>query len=241
MSMAETPEIVSELLKTVNPDDPAQLIAAVADRFPGRVTLASSLGAEDQVLTHMVRTVVPSIRIFVLDTGRLHQETYSVMSKTQDRYGFHYDVLFPQTDAVQKMVSAHGPNLFYESIELRKRCCYVRKVEPLGRALAEADAWITGLRREQAVTRHDLPVIEWDDANQKIKLNPLASWTTEQVWAYIQAHSIPYNILHDKGFPSIGCAPCTRAIKPGDDLRAGRWWWEDPDKKECGLHSKTLG
>ena len=221
-------------------ESPADLIRSALAAFPGKFRLASSLGAEDQVLTHIVASESLDVGIFVLDTGRLHQETYSVMSKTQERYGFKYTVYFPQTEAVQSMVSTHGPNLFYQSIDLRKQCCYVRKVEPLNRALAGAKGWVTGQRRDQGVTRHDLPVAEWDEAHQMVKLNPLAEWTTEMVWDYIRTHSIPYNILHDRGFPSIGCAPCTRAITPGEDLRAGRWWWEDPENKECGLHVKEL-
>jgi len=235
--MTATPSI-DHLNTTLPIHNPEAFLKAACAQF-GTITLASSLGAEDQVLTHMIRTTNLPISIFVLDTGRLHQETYSVMSKTQNRYDFRYRVFFPKTDDVESMVSTHGPNLFYDTIELRKRCCYVRKVEPLGRALSGQSGWITGQRREQAVTRSDLGVVEWDDGHRLLKFNPLAAWTTEQVWDYIRTHSIPYNILHDKGFPSIGCAPCTRAIKPGDDLRSGRWWWEDPDKKECGLHIKT--
>lgn len=231
---------VSELNRTLPVDHPEELLRKISEQFSS-ITLASSLGAEDQVLTHMVQTHQLPITIFVLDTGRLHQETYSVMAKTQDRYGFKYQVFFPQTDAVQNMVSHHGPNLFYESIELRKLCCGIRKVEPLGRALAEKSGWITGQRREQSITRNTLDVVEWDATHELLKFNPLASWSTEQVWAYIREHSIPYNILHDRGFPSIGCSPCTRAVKPGHDIRSGRWWWEDPDKKECGLHVKTEG
>lgn len=231
---------ISELNQTLPVNDPEKLLHQISNQL-GPITLASSLGAEDQVLTHMVRHTDLPISIFVLDTGRLHQETYSVMSKTQELYGFKYQVFFPQTDAVQTMVSDHGPNLFYESIELRKRCCGIRKVEPLGRALSGKSGWITGQRREQAVTRTQLDVVEWDEAHKILKFNPLAAWTTDQIWAYIKANSIPYNVLHDRGFPSIGCAPCTRAVAPGTDLRSGRWWWEDPDKKECGLHIKTEG
>lgn len=226
---------VSELNSRLSIDNPEKLLHQISNEM-GPITLASSLGAEDQVLTHMIRHADLPISIFVLDTGRLHQETYSVMSKTQALYGFKYQVFFPQTETVQAMVSTHGPNLFYESIQFRKQCCGIRKVEPLGRALSGKSGWVTGQRREQAVTRTQMDVIEWDEAHGILKFNPLASWTTEEVWGYIKTHSIPYNILHDRGFPSIGCAPCTRAVKPGDDLRSGRWWWEDPDKKECGLH-----
>jgi phosphoadenosine phosphosulfate reductase len=232
--------LIPELNETLPADNAELLLRTISERFPS-ITLASSLGAEDQVLTHMICSQNLPISIFMLDTGRLHQETYSVMSKTQDRYGIRYQVYFPQTDAVQEMTSVHGPNLFYQSIDHRKQCCGVRKIEPLGRALANQSGWITGQRREQSITRNQLDIVEWDAAHSILKFNPLATWSTEQVWAYIRTHSIPYNILHDRGFPSIGCAPCTRAIKPNEDIRSGRWWWEDPDKKECGLHIKTEG
>jgi len=202
------------------------------------IVLASSLGAEDQVLTHMFLQLTNEARIFSLDTGRLHQETYSVMSKTKNKYGFNYEVMFPDTAKLEDAVSKYGPNFFYESIEMRHLCCDIRKVEPLKRKLSQVDGWITGLRREQAVTRTLLPKIEWDEANGIVKLNPLADWTEEQVWEYIKENQVPYNVLHDKGFASIGCAPCTRAISDGEDVRAGRWWWENPEQKECGLHVK---
>ncbi len=200
--------------------------------------LASSMGAEDQVLTFMFLQLNPHARIFSLDTGRLHQETYSVMSKTIQKYGFSYEILFPDRQRIEETVSKFGPNFFYESIESRHLCCDIRKVEPLKRKLNELNGWVTGLRRQQAVTRTDLPKIEWDDANAMVKLNPLADWTEEMVWEYIRENQIPYNVLHDKGFASIGCAPCTRAISKGEDIRAGRWWWENPEQKECGLHVK---
>jgi len=201
-----------------------------------RIALASSLGAEDQALTHMVLTIKPGARIFVLDTGRFHPETYDLMAETMKRYHMHYEVLFPETSDVEEMESLDGPNLFYESIENRKRCCSVRKVKPLRRVLSTLDVWITGLRKEQAVTRSGIEKIEWDGANGLIKLNPLAEWSEKDVWEYIREHRVPYNKLHDQGYPSIGCAPCTRAVAPGEDVRAGRWWWETPEQKECGLH-----
>ncbi len=204
----------------------------------GNFALASSMGAEDQVLTQIFLSLNSKARIFSLDTGRLHQETYSVMSKSIQKYGFCYEVLFPDRARIEETVSKLGPNFFYESIESRHLCCDIRKVEPLKRKLSELNGWVTGLRRQQAVTRTHLPKIEWDDANNIVKLNPLADWTEEQVWEYINAHQIPYNVLHDKGFASIGCAPCTRAIAKGEDIRAGRWWWENPEQKECGLHVK---
>ena len=194
------------------------LLAALLERYHGRVTLASSLGAEDQVLTHMLLAIELRARIFVLDTGRLHQETYDLMARTMSRYGMRYEVLFPDAAAVQEMVGSEGPNLFYASVAGRKRCCEVRKVEPLGRALAGADAWITGLRRAQSPERADTPALEWDAAHAAVKANPLADWSDEQVWDYLRVHEVPYNVLHDRGFLSIGCAPCTRAVATG---RAG--------------------
>ena len=206
------------------------------NHFGDQLVLASSLGAEDQVLTHMALKIDPKARVFVLDTGRLNQETYTVMNETMNTYHMRYEVCFPDPVAVTEMVQEKGPNLFYESIENRKQCCHVRKVSPLQEKLKTAKAWITGLRRQQSVTRQQLERVEWDDGNQLIKLNPLADWTEDQIWDYIKTHKVPYNSLHDQGYPSIGCAPCTRAIKPGEDVRAGRWWWETPEQKECGLH-----
>ena len=210
------------------------------DEFGSAVTLACSFGAEDVALVDMVTKLHPSPRIFCLDTGRLHSETYEVMDVIRDRYGVTIETYFPQADAVERMVRAKGVNLFYHSVENRKECCGVRKVEPLGRALAGTKAWITGLRSAQAVTRTATPMIEWDEAHGGIaKINPLITWSEEQVWDYIKSNKVPYNTLHDQGFPSIGCAPCTRPIKPGEDIRAGRWWWESPEHKECGLHGRT--
>lgn len=205
-------------------------------KYKDRIALASSLGAEDQVLTHMVLHINPQARIFILDTGRLPQETYDVITETMKKYQMRYEVYFPEASDVEKMVSEFGPNLFYESIENRKKCCEVRKIKPLQRVLQTLDVWITGMRREQAITRSGINKIEWDEANQLIKLNPLADWTTEQVWDFIKTNEIPYNKLHDQNYPSIGCTPCTRAVQPGEDIRAGRWWWEEPEHKECGLH-----
>ena len=218
----------------------------------GRVVQATSLGAEDMVLTDLIARHAPGIEVFTLDTGRLHEETYRLMQKVADQYDIRLRVYFPQPEAVQQYATAHGVNGFYDSIEQRKACCHARKVEPLGRALKGKAAWITGLRREQAVTRRDLPEREFDAALGIEKFNPLAAWSEAEVWAYIQAYGVPYNELHERGFPSIGCAPCTRALKgwqsrpeevllgcalaAGEDLRAGRWWWEDPATKECGLH-----
>ena len=206
--------------------------------FAGKVVFATSLGEEDQVITDMIARVAPSIGIFTLDTGRLFQETYDLLAKTQKKYPqVAFKTYYPNTRAVEEMVAAKGINLFYESIENRKTCCGVRKVEPLRRALANADAWITGLRRSQSLTRSDAQIVEWDMANANIKINPLLDWSLDQVHDYIKKHKVDVNPLHAQGFVSIGCAPCTRAIKEGEDIRAGRWWWEDPEQKECGLHN----
>jgi phosphoadenosine phosphosulfate reductase len=227
----------NDLLERVEGKAPEEILSVILSAFStDKIVLASSLGAEDQVLTHMVLSINPKARIFVLDTGRLHQETYDLMDKTRLHYGFSYEIGFPLSSSVEKLISKKGANSFYTSIENRKECCFIRKVEPLNRLLSTADAWITGLRREQAVTRNTLQEVEVDDAHDMIKINPLASWSNEDVWNYIKANNIPYNSLHDSGFPSIGCSPCTRAIKENEDIRAGRWWWETPDQKECGLH-----
>lgn len=212
---------------------------ALATYHP-RIAIASSFGAEDVVLIDLAAKIQPSVRVFTLDTGRLPQETYNVMDAIRKKYGISIDVFFPDASRVESMVRERGLNLFYDSIENRKMCCGVRKVEPLKRALSGCSAWLTGLRREQAVTRDRIMKIDWDaDHNGGMaKINPLADWKRDQVWEYIKKHNVPYNALHDQGYPSIGCAPCTRAIKPGEDERAGRWWWEIPQNKECGLHIK---
>ncbi len=218
---------------------PRDVLAWALEHFGvDRVALASSLGAEDQVLTEMLLKIDPRASIFTLDTGRLPGETLDCLKSTETEYGFRYKIYEPDSGAVQKMVAEKGLDLFYESVENRKLCCHVRKVEPLGRALKGLKAWICGLRRDQSVTRADLSLVEWDTANGLCKINPLIDWTEKQVWDYIGANNVPYNKLHDRGYPSIGCAPCMRAVKPGEDIRAGRWWWESADKKECGLHFK---
>jgi phosphoadenosine phosphosulfate reductase len=184
---------------------------------------------------HRVRGA--DFRLFTLDTGRLNQETYDCMDAIRERYGVQIEVFFPEATGVEKMVRENGLNLFYNSVELRKLCCGIRKVEPLNRALKNLDAWMTGLRREQAVTRVDVRKVELDkDHGDIVKVNPLVDWSYDDVWEYIRKNNLPYNRLHKQGYPSIGCAPCTRAVKPGEDLRAGRWWWENPNTKECGLH-----
>jgi phosphoadenosine phosphosulfate reductase len=236
-------ELSEELAAAADGLSPQELLAEAARRFggvpakgAGRIALASSFGAEDQVLTDMLQQIEPRVPVFTLDTGRLPQETHDILDATRRRYGIEIEVLCPDREELERMVGRNGTNLFRDSVENRKLCCHVRKVQPLRRKLAQLDAWICGLRREQAPTRGGVQRVQWDEANGLIKLNPLADWTTEQVWSYIRAHDVPYNRLHDQGYPSIGCAPCTRAVEPGQDLRAGRWWWELPEQKECGLH-----
>ena len=193
------------------------------------------------VILDMAWKINPAIRVFTLDTGRLHEETYLVMERIRERYGIAVESYFPNREAVEALEREKGFYSFRRSVEERKYCCGIRKVEPLGRALSDLDAWVTGLRREQAVTRTSVPKLEIDKSHDGIvKLNPLADWSGKQVWEYIRTHDVPYNALHDFGFPSIGCAPCTRAVKPGEDIRAGRWWWEIPESKECGLHVESV-
>ena len=229
-------EKIKRLADQSNRLNAIEIIQLAFKEFGQRVNFASSLGEEDQVITDMISKIAPTIEFFTLDTGRLHPETYDLMAKTQKRYKFKFTIYYPDTVAVEKMVQEKGINLFYESVENRKLCCGIRKVEPLQRALKNVDAWISGLRREQAVTRKDLEIFEWDEGNKKIKIAPLAAWTLDDVHRYIKEHKVDVNLLHAKGFVSIGCAPCTRAIKPGEDIRSGRWWWEQPEHKECGLH-----
>jgi phosphoadenosine phosphosulfate reductase len=218
--------------------DASGLIKLAFDEFPSKVIFATSLGEEDQVIMDIIAKIAPGIEIFTLDTGRLFAETYDLMAKNQKKYsGLNFKIYYPDTKTVEEMVRSKGINLFYESVENRKLCCHVRKVEPLQRALAQKDAWMVGLRREQSVTRATLEPVEWDEANKKIKFNPLYNWTLEQVRDYIKKNNVDISPLHAQGFISIGCAPCTRAIKPGEDIRSGRWWWEEPQQKECGLHN----
>ena len=213
-----------------------EIIRWAGETFGPGIRLASSFGAEDVVVIDMIARVAPQIKVLTLDTGRLHDETYEAMERIRERYGIEIETMFPEREAVQRLVQAKGFYSFRESVENRRECCGIRKVEPLRRGLAGLKAWMTGLRRDQAVTRSDTAAVEWDEGNGLMKVNPLVEWTNDQVWEYIRAHNVPYNRLHDQGFPSIGCAPCTRAVQPGEDIRAGRWWWELPDSKECGLH-----
>ncbi|MBC7686359.1 MAG: phosphoadenylyl-sulfate reductase [Bdellovibrionales bacterium] len=197
---------------------------------------ASSLAAEDMVITDMILKAGLPIGIFSLETGRLHPETLAVLDQVKATYGYDIALYKPQEEAVARYVAANGLNAFYNSVEMRRECCRIRKVEPLGRALAGNKAWVTGQRRAQSSTRAELHIQEDDAAHSMTKFNPLADWSEQDVWNYLRENKVPYNALHDQGFPSIGCAPCTRAVQPGEDVRAGRWWWENPDSKECGLH-----
>jgi phosphoadenosine phosphosulfate reductase len=215
------------------------LRAIVADHAPA--ALASSLAAEDMVLTDAILCAGIPIEIFTLDTGRLHPETLGVLEQVRSRYGYGVRVFRPDATAVEQYVSDLGLDAIYRSVELRRRCCEIRKVEPLGRALAGKSAWVTGLRRTQSVTRANLPLKEFDPAYGLWKFNPLAEWSERDVWDYLRSRNVPYNPLHDRGFRSIGCAPCTRPTAAGEDLRAGRWWWEDAQTKECGLHQRPNG
>lgn len=236
--MKYTPEDIEKLNQQWDKVEPETMLRHFMEIYGDRIALSSSLSAEDQALTDMMLGINPQARIFSLDTGRLFPETYALLDKTNLHYGIKIEVFCPQTEALQEMVSTQGINLFYESIEKRHYCCQVRKLEPLSRAFRTLDAWVCGLRRGQSVTRNDMRRVEWDERHGLLKINPLIDWSEEQVWAYVREHRVPYNKLHDQGFPSIGCQPCTRAVKPGEDIRSGRWWWEDPQHRECGLHIK---
>ena len=230
---------VQDLLRNIRGLSTAESIAFFTTAFPGQVTFSSSFSYEDQVITHDILSNNLPVSIFTLDTGRLFPETYSVWVSTNERYQTKIRAYYPDQAQIGDFVASKGPNAFYESAENRKSCCHIRKVEPLRRALAGNAVWITGLRAEHSAARQDLSPIEWDAANQVIKYHPLLDWNFEEVKAYIKKFNIPYNPLHDRGFVSIGCAPCTRAVRPGEDFRAGRWWWEDASKKECGLHERA--
>ncbi len=231
-------KIISELNLKLKNKKQEEVIKYFLEKFKNKIALSSSLGAEDQVLTHMITSIDKSTEIFTLDTGRYFQETYDLIDETNKKYDIKIQVYFPDAHQVEDMVNEKGVNLFYDSVENRKLCCKIRKLEPLKRAFKGLDVWICGLRQSQSITRINTKLVEWDEKNKLIKVNPLIEWSEKQVWNYIKKNDVPYNVLHDKGYPSIGCKPCTRAIKPGEDLRAGRWWWEEPENKECGLHIK---
>ena len=216
--------------------EPLEALKLLAETYPGKVIFSTSFDWEDQVITHMIFANKLGIKVFTLETGRLFPETYYTWNRTLEIYGQPIHAYYPQAAAVEKMVSTKGPSSFYESVENRKECCAIRKIEPLKRALAGNEIWITGIRADQSANREHMENIEWDEGNQLTKFHPIFAWTLDDVKQYIKQYNIPYNPLHDKGFPSIGCAPCTRAVREGEDFRAGRWWWEDQSKKECGLH-----
>ncbi|MDB5285736.1 MAG: phosphoadenosine phosphosulfate reductase [Mucilaginibacter sp.] len=234
--MADT-TYISQLIEG---KDPVAALQALAEQFPGEIVFSTSFGWEDQAITHMIFANNIPIKVFTLETGRLFPETYYVWNRTMEIYGKPVHAYYPVHHLLEEMVNAKGPNSFYESVENRKECCGIRKIEPLRRALTGNKCWITGIRAEQSPNREEMHNVEWDEGNQLIKFHPIFSWTLDEVKAFIKQYNIPYNTLHDKGFPSIGCLPCTRAVQPGEDFRAGRWWWEDQSKKECGLHAIEL-
>lgn len=229
---------INELNEQFLNANPNEVLQFFIDKYKREIAFASSMGAEDQVITHFIAEIDKSVKIFTLDTGRVFPETYSLISKTNKHFQINIQIYFPDTNNVEKMINEKGINLFYDSIENRKLCCNIRKIEPLNRAFQGLKVWICGLRREQAITRKDMQMIEWDITNNMLKINPLINWNEKELWDFIKQKGIPYNKLHDQSFPSIGCQPCTRSISEGEDVRAGRWWWENPESKECGLHSK---
>lgn len=233
-------EHLSLITEKVNVLTIEEMLFELVKKFPGQVTFSTSFSYEDQLISHIILKNQFPISIFTLDTGRLFPETYSVWNTTNENYHTKVKAYYPDQSLLQNFVAEKGPNSFYESVENRKDCCYIRKVEPLKRALNGNAVWITGLRAEHSENRNDMSQVEWDAGNQIIKYHPILHWTTEDVKHYINENNIPYNPLHDRGFVSIGCAPCTRAIRPGESFRAGRWWWEDSTKKECGLHVNVV-
>ena len=228
----QTSELIDQIESCSLPD----ALNLLVELFPGEILFSTSLGQEDQVITDIILKNKIPVEIFTLDTGRLFYETYELIERTNARYKTNLKIYFPDSTDVETFVSEKGVNSFYESVENRKLCCYIRKVKPLNRALKNAKVWVTGLRAEQSENRKDMPIISWDEEKQLYKFNPLINWSFDEVLNYIKENNVPYNPLHDKGFISIGCAPCTRAVEPGEDPRAGRWWWET-SQKECGLHT----
>ncbi len=231
-----TIQYVEQLNKEFKTSSIKEVLRFILEKYGSKSILASSLGLEDQLLTYEWLSISPNARIFVLDTGRLNQETYDVMESTMKQYSFNYEVYQPDASDIKQLIEEKGHFSFYKSIENRKECCYLRKTKQLNKVLKTVDVWITGLRIEQSVTRKNIDLFEIDTAHNILKVNPLINWTYNEVYKDINAKDIPYNVLHDKGYPSIGCEPCTRAIKDGEDSRAGRWWWEAPEQKECGIH-----
>ncbi|HLN53430.1 MAG TPA: phosphoadenylyl-sulfate reductase [Lentimicrobium sp.] len=236
--MESQKKVIDEMNELLENKPAEEVLDYMFNIFEGRAGFSTSLGVEDQVILHMLNSINKSAYIFTLDTGRLFPETYDLLDINSKRYEVKISVYFPDNQQVERMVNEKGVNLFYESIENRQLCCHIRKIEPLKRAFVGLNAWVTGIRKGQSMTRKDFKTVEWDEKNGLIKVNPLIDWSEKQVWDFIHDYKVPYNKLHDKGFPSIGCQPCTRAIMPGEDIRAGRWWWENPETRECGLHKK---
>jgi phosphoadenosine phosphosulfate reductase len=232
-------EISSDILGRFRERSIQANLLELADLYPGSIVFSTSFGIEDQAITHIISEAGVNVKIFTLDTGRLFPETYSTWTATLDRYKTRIEGYYPDEQQLQQWVTENGPNAFYGSVDARKACCHIRKVEPLKRALNGNKVWVTGIRAAQSPDRKDTPILEWDGANNILKYNPLLNWSDDELNQFIRVNNVPYNPLHDRGFVSIGCAPCTRAIKPGEDFRAGRWWWEDSSKKECGLHVHT--
>jgi phosphoadenosine phosphosulfate reductase len=234
--MMKNVKLIEELNTIAKEKSPAEMLAIVAEKFPGKAVFTSSFGYEDQAISDMIFSNDLPVRVVTLDTGRMFEETYKVWQRTLEKYGKPILPFFPEPEDVESLLREKGPLSFYESLDNRKECCFIRKVKPLNRALKGAECWITGLRASQSEGRSSLDYFMWDEAHSLIKFNPLLDWSLEQVTEYIHKNNVPYNALHDRGFVSIGCEPCTRAIKPGEDFRAGRWWWEQNSGKECGLH-----
>jgi phosphoadenosine phosphosulfate reductase len=236
----QTTEKATEMIQLpiINSNSITDSIGILCNQFPGKVIFTTSFGIEDQIITELICKNQYPVRIITLDTGRLFEETYKVFSRTIEKYNINIETVHPDADELSALMKQKGPFSFYESVENRKECCNIRKVRPLQKALAGFEVWITGLRSEQSESRENSKIIDFDENFGIIKYNPLLNWTEEEVKGYIKENRIPYNILHDRGYPSIGCAPCTRAIEKGDDIRSGRWWWENGGKKECGLHAK---
>jgi phosphoadenosine phosphosulfate reductase len=229
--------LLDEIAVQIKDLGPIEALCFLAQAFPGKITFSTSFGWEDQVVTDLIFANDIPVKVFTLETGRLFPETYYVWNRTLENYQKPIHAYYPDAAALENMVTVKGPSSFYESVDNRKECCHIRKIVPLKRALAGNQVWVTGIRAEQSLNRTDMSNLEWDEQNQLIKFHPVFYWSLDEIKAYIKKNNIVYNTLHDKGFPSIGCAPCTRAVQPGEDFRAGRWWWEDQSKKECGLHT----
>ena len=227
---------IANLLTAIETLSETEILSLITEKYPGKVVFSTSFGMEDQVITEFILKNSFDVKIFTLDTGRLFYETYTTWEQTNEYYHTKITPYYPEAQAIEEYVQNNGINAFYNSVALRQTCCHIRKVEPLRRALAGNKIWITGLRAEQSPLRQQMPMVEWDESNQIIKVHLLLHWKTQEVLSFLRSHGIPYNPLHDKGYPSIGCAPCTRAVREGEDFRAGRWWWENKTNKECGLH-----